>query len=136
MTERDGNTAPGPTSVPDRWAKLQMFLFSALLGCAGIPIYIHLPSFVSTELGLSLSIIAAILLGIRALDFLQDPLLGLIIDKFPRWRTLFSFVATAGLALGFLLVFTFRFQDGVILWLIAGLVVLMTSHSLGTLLVY
>ena len=50
---------------------LNVSLFAMLLAAAGLPLYIHLPRFATTELGLSLSTVGVILIGIRVLDFTQ-----------------------------------------------------------------
>ena len=51
-------------------------VFAAMLAAAGVPLYIHLPRFVTVEMGLSLTTLGAVLLGIRIMDFAQDPFLG------------------------------------------------------------
>lgn len=50
--------------------------FGAALAFAGPPIYIQAPSLYAVDYGLGLAAIGALLLGLRALDFVQDPLLG------------------------------------------------------------
>jgi GPH family glycoside/pentoside/hexuronide:cation symporter len=122
--------------MPTLWIRLQFGLFGLLLGCAGVPIYIHLPRFASADLGLSLSIVAVILIGIRIFDFVQDPFIGRILDREPEHLRLAAFFATAGMAVGFLMVFLFPNEAAPGIWLTAGLVILLTSYSLGTILLY
>ena len=122
--------------MTDLKQRLQIGSFGALLGCAGVPIYIHLPRFASAELGIGLSIVALILIGIRLMDFAQDPLLGRLIDRLPNQRNTLVLLAIFGLAIGFLMVFSVPFETIPGLWLTMGLIVLLTSYSLGTLLLY
>ncbi len=56
-------------------------LFAAMLAAAGVPLYILLPRYATVEMGLSLSTLGAVLLGIRVMDFAQDPLLGRLVDR-------------------------------------------------------
>jgi len=105
---------------------------AAFLASAGIPLYIHLPSF-AAELGIGLGTIGYVLFGLRALDFIQDPLLGRLIDKYPAYRARFAAVAFLGMGLGFLIAFVM--QPG-LFGLISGLVLVFTTYSLGTILFY
>ncbi|KEP68976.1 sodium:galactoside symporter [Thioclava dalianensis] len=107
-----------------------------VLATASIPIYIHLPSFAATRLGLSLSEIGAILLLIRIIDFLQDPLLGWMTDRWSRLRAVFAAVAMITLGLGCLAVFTVPPVGSTALWLALGLIVTFSGYSLGTILLY
>ncbi|AUR08800.1 MFS transporter [Phaeobacter inhibens] len=112
-------------------------LFAMMLAAAGLPLYIHLPRFATAELGVSLATLAAVLAGIRVLDFVQDPLLGWITDRWPQERATFAALAAFGMALGFLLLYTYRpAAGGVLPWLVIALVLLFTAYSLGTVLFY
>ncbi|RFP90984.1 sodium:galactoside symporter [Rhodobacteraceae bacterium 63075] len=115
---------------------IRVSLFALMLAAAGLPLYIHLPRYASAELGMSLSALGGLLIGLRVLDFVQDPLLGKLIDRFPNARRLFAALALGGLAAGFALVFTFLPEAGRIYWLAGGLALLFTAHSLGTILFY
>lgn len=119
-----------------RTTRLQTGLFGLLLGCSGVPIYIHLPRFASVELGIGLALVGAILIGIRILDFAQDPILGWFIDRFPQASNALTMVSLLGLAVGFLLVFSAPLGGNAPLALTAGLVVLLTSYSIATILLY
>ncbi|MCA0871072.1 MFS transporter [Seohaeicola saemankumensis] len=111
-------------------------LFAFMLAAAGLPLYIHLPRYAVTELGLSLSMLGAILIGIRVMDFAQDPLLGRLVDRFPRFRTGFAGLACAAMGLGFLALFSVSPLLRPDLWLVLTLVVLFTGYSLGAILFY
>ncbi|ATF17377.1 MFS transporter [Phaeobacter gallaeciensis] len=112
-------------------------LFAMMLAAAGLPLYIHLPRFATAELGVSLATLAAVLAGIRVLDFVQDPLLGWITDRWPQERATFAALAAFGMAVGFLLLYTYRpTAGGVLPWLVIALALLFTAYSLGTVLFY
>lgn len=55
------------------------------LAAAALPVYVHAPKFYS-GLGLDLALIGILLLVVRVLDAVSDPLLGLLADRVPqRW---------------------------------------------------
>ena len=56
------------------------------LSVAGLPLAIYIPSFYSTELGLSLAAMGWILMLARISDVVTDPLIGMLSDETPeRW---------------------------------------------------
>ncbi|MGR3734724.1 MFS transporter [Pseudophaeobacter sp.] len=111
-------------------------LYALMLAAAGIPLYIHLPRFASVELGIGLGTIGAILLVIRLIDLVQDPLIGWAIDRWPRAQALFATTAAVGLAIGFPMLFSPRSGPNVIPQLVAVLVLLFSAYSLGMILLY
>lgn len=111
-------------------------LYALLLAAAGIPLYIHLPQFAATHLGISLGTIGTILLVIRVIDLAQDPLIGWAIDRWPRLQTSFAMAAVAGLAVGFPLLFSLSPGPHVVAQLVAALVLLFSAYSLGSILLY
>ncbi|PHO03372.1 sodium:galactoside symporter [Rhodobacteraceae bacterium 4F10] len=111
-------------------------LFSMMLAAASLPLYIHLPRFATTELGLSLSVVGTLLIGLRVMDFVQDPLLGWLVDRFPSANATFAALATLGMGTGFLLLFSVPPQVQPVLWVSLTLILLFTSYSLGAILFY
>ncbi|MCK8464663.1 MFS transporter [Aliiroseovarius sp. S1339] len=111
-------------------------LYALMLAAAGIPLYIHLPRFASVNLGIGLGAIGAILLVIRLVDLVQDPLLGWAIDRWPKAQALFAMLAAAGLAIGFPILFALQPGGSVTFRLIAVLVLLFSAYSLGMILLY
>ncbi len=53
------------------------------LAAAALPVHVQVPKFYS-GLGLDLAVIGAVLLGVRLLDAVSDPLLGALADRIPR----------------------------------------------------
>lgn len=69
--------------------------FAAVLSGAGLPIYIYAPKYYADTYGVSLTVLGAVLGGLRFLDFIQDPLLGWLSE---RLRAAKAFAVTAGAA--------------------------------------
>ncbi|WP_170329744.1 MFS transporter [Ruegeria arenilitoris] len=110
-------------------------LYALMLAAAGIPLYIHLPRFAAVNLGIGLGVIGTVLLVIRIVDLVQDPLIGWAIDRWPRAQVLFAAAAAIGLAIGFPLLFGLP-QGVSIALLVSVLVLLFSAYSLGTILLY
>ncbi len=107
-----------------------------MLAAAGVPLYIHLPRYATVEMGLSLSNLGAVLLGIRVMDFAQDPLLGRLVDRPSVSLKVWALLGAVGLALGFWGLFGMAAIGNPVVWLVAVLVVIFTSYSLLTILFY
>ncbi len=56
------------------------------LAAIALPLYIIVPSFYASALGLSLASIGTVLLAIRCLDAVTDPLFGWLSDRFSARR--------------------------------------------------
>ena len=57
------------------------------LAMLGLPLFVYLPSFYSQDLGLSLSAVGLALLLARSFDVITDPLIGLLNDRYPRFKS-------------------------------------------------
>lgn len=124
---------PKALSLPPDRTGLRVATVAGFLACAGVPLYIHLPRFLA-ETGLSLSAVGALLLGLRMLDFVQDPLLGFVADRAGQsFRPRLAALAVLGLGAGFAIVFALQ-PD--VIGLSLGLVLLLSAYSLGTILFY
>ena len=110
-------------------------LYALMLAAAGIPLYIHLPRFAAVNLGIGLAVIGTVLLVIRLVDLVQDPLIGWAIDRWPRAQVLFAAAAALGLAVGFPLLFGLS-EGASIAALVSVLILLFSAYSLGTILLY
>ena len=110
-------------------------LYALMLAAAGIPLYIHLPRFAAVNLGIGLGVIGTVLLVIRLVDLVQDPLIGWAIDRWPGGQLLFAALAALGLAIGFPLLFGLP-EGASVAALIVVLMLLFSAYSLGTILLY
>ncbi|WP_166415786.1 MFS transporter [Cochlodiniinecator piscidefendens] len=109
-------------------------LYALMLATAGMPLYIHLPRFAAVELGISLTALGSLLLILRMVDVFQDPVLGVLIDRFPAAQPAFANAAALSMALGFPLLFSL--QAGMNWAFVALLIILFTGYSLGSILIY
>lgn len=107
-----------------------------MLAAAGLPLYIHLPRFASVELGIGLGALGSILLVLRLVDLVQDPILGWMVDRWPHAQTLFAALAALGLMLGFPLLFSMTAATASLPRLALTLILLFTAYSLGMILLY
>lgn len=102
MSAAAGHVASAGSANAQRVPRLAAYgLFGLPLAMAALPLYVHLPKFYASDLGLSLGLIAAILFATRAIDAISDPLIGHWSDATGNRR---GFVAAALplLALGML----------------------------------
>ena len=75
---------PGPD--PNRPALLTYGALALPLAFAGLPVYLHAPDFYATSYGLTLAALGGVLLALRAVDAVQDPLIGVLSDRFAHRR--------------------------------------------------
>lgn len=80
-----------------RSSLLQYGFIALPIAFAGFPLYVLAPDFYATHHGLSLTLLGTLLLVIRLLDAIQDPLIGWLVDRY-QGRFL-SFIAAAGTVL-------------------------------------
>ena len=87
-------TASVAKAAQDRlWA---YSLYAAVLSGAGLPIYIYAPKFYADTYGVSLTVLGAVLFGLRLFDVVQDPVLGWVSERLGQARGL---AVAAGAAL-------------------------------------
>lgn len=99
--------APAPDSAAphSRGQLLQYGLLAFPLAFAGLPIYVHAPNFYATDLGVSLATVGYVLLFLRIFDAVQDPLIGIISDRWHRQRRLILLLGMVMLGAGFWVLF-------------------------------
>jgi Na+/melibiose symporter-like transporter len=138
MTEFSRHAAGGQGSAP--LTRGDLFRYSALafpLAMAALPMYVHVQKFYGDTLSLDLALLGFILLGVRVLDALTDPLLGYVSDQSAasgRGRRALIVFAVPLLALGFIALFQPpRWSaGGLAAWLAASLVVLSLGFSMAS----
>jgi glycoside/pentoside/hexuronide:cation symporter, GPH family len=108
------------------------------LAMAALPVVLNVSHFYGEVLKLSLQIMGPIFIFARIIDAVQDPVIGLISDRFtrrgPRGRLLFVALMTPLLAGGFYMLFDppdawFGNQNLMALWLIAALLLVHLGYS-------
>ncbi|NNE41505.1 MAG: sugar:cation symporter [Marinicaulis sp.] len=80
-------------------------LFGSAIAFAGPPIYIHAPKFYADIHGMDIAVIGATLLAVRAIDFVQDPLIGTLVEKFSQARRTIAIFFALALGTGVSLLF-------------------------------
>lgn len=100
------------------------------LAFAALPIYVHAPKLYADGLGLPLAAIGAVLLGVRIVDAVTDPLIGWASDRFVARRA-WIVAALPLLAAGFIALLGPPASAG-LLWLAASLLLVTLGYSLAT----
>ncbi len=98
MTDRPGSRLAGRQLFPPA-------TIAALLAFAGLPLYIHAPRYYAEEMGISLAALGIVLLAARAVDSMQDPIIGRLADRWPRRREAWALGSGLLLATGLALIF-------------------------------
>ena len=126
-------TPAGPLTTLSRRDLLNYGALALPLSMAALPIYVHVPKFYGDTLGLDLALVGFILLGLRALDCIIDPLLGAWSDRL-RARSIPIAWSLVPLALGMIALFSPlpATPSGRAMWLVATLAVVYASFSLAT----
>lgn len=114
------------TAKPSLW---RYAVLGMVIAFAGPPIYIHTPKVYGDLHGLSLGVMGAIFLGLRLFDFLQDPLLGWAIARYPQKQKLFTLGFALMFGIGMLMLFSPNPSINTGLWLAASLFLVFTGFS-------
>lgn len=114
--------------------KLDLFYYSfpAIFSAfAGIPLYVYAPEYYNANYGVSLSYLGLSLLALRAIDAAQDPFIGMLSDKYSRYRYAIILLASIILVISF----TALFQpslSAVKIWFFIAMLVATSSYSIIT----
>lgn len=100
------------------------------LAFAALPIYVHAPKLYADGLGLPLAAVGAVLLAVRVVDAITDPLIGWASDRFVARRA-WILAALPPLAAGFLALFGPPADAG-LAWLAVSLLLVTFGYSLAT----
>ena len=120
-------------STPSNSAIFQYSILALPLAFAGLPLYIHAPDFYTRDLGMNIGLIGMILLAVRLIDAVQDPVIGYLSDRFSHQR--FAIIAggmallTSGMAAVF---FGPQFGISITLWFVLAMVLATTGFSIVT----
>ena len=107
-------------------------LFAAVLGAAGLPIYIHAPKFFVDEYGVSLVALGLVLGGLRLIDVVQDPVFGWLSEATQSRRAVAVAIASAAMALAMVGLFAVQPPVAPLLWFALTLTVLFSGFSFLT----
>ncbi len=112
---------------------LQYAVLALPLAFAGLPLYIHAPDFYTRNLGVNISLIGIVLMGVRLLDAFQDPIIGYLSDRHAHQRYGIMLAGIVLLVLGMAAVF-YGPPQGVaaIVWFAIGMIAATTGFSIVT----
>ncbi|WP_209017578.1 MFS transporter [Roseibium aggregatum] len=99
------------------------------LAFAGLPIYLNAPDFYAVVLQQPLAALGSILLALRLIDALQDPLIGDLSDRFHEQRTWILGAGTILLGVGFWMLFH-PLNAYPLLWFAASVLICTTGFSI------
>jgi Na+/melibiose symporter-like transporter len=102
-------------------------LLAFCLSFIGLPIYIYLPNYYADNFAVSLKSMAVILLLTRLIDTIEDPIFGVMSDKFSHLKKKIICYFSPLLGLSFLLLFYPLNNSNIEAWLI---IFLITTYSL------
>ena len=105
-------------------------LLGAPLAMAALPLFVQLPAYYATHLGMALAPLGMVLFIARAIDMLQDPLLGHLLDRAPAQRRRWMTLGAAVLVLAFAALWLPPSGVPTGAWLALMLVVAYGAHSL------
>ncbi len=104
-------------------------LFGAVLSGAGLPIYIYAPKFYADNFGISLTLLGAVLFGLRLLDVVQDPILGWVSERLGKLRRVAVWIAGLVLAASMYGLFAVEPPIGAVWWFGLTITGLFTAFS-------
>ncbi len=127
-----GQTGPGGAMLP----ALSYGLLGLPLAMSALPVYVHIPAYYTGQLGSSLFATGLVLFFARMVDTVQDPLLGLLIDRQQRFGAarirLWMMGAGLLLVLGFACLWLppVSGSTALLVWLALMLILSYTAHSM------
>ena len=105
-------------------------IYAISMAFIGLPIYIYLPDYYNKNFNLSLQFLAAILLISRLIDALQDPIFGLLSDKYAKNRKKTIAYLSPFLGLSFLCLFNPPASTNITIWLTCFLIITYSIFSM------
>jgi len=102
---------------------------AAMLAFAGLPLYIHAPRYYAEDMGMGLAVLGLLLLAARAVDSVQDPIIGRLADRWRQRREVWTLGAGILLITSFALLFAPPTWGAPVPRLIAGLLAAFTGFS-------
>ncbi|MEJ8472643.1 MFS transporter [Roseibium algae] len=99
------------------------------LAFAGLPVYLHAPDFYATVLGQSLTSLGLVLLALRIIDAVQDPLIGSLSDRFHGQRSIILVLGVIMLGAGFWMIFH-PLESNPLTWFASAVFICTTGFSI------
>ena len=115
-----------------RHRKTHLFQYGVIalpLAFAGLPIYVHAPALYAIELQIDLSTIGIILLLLRSIDAVADPIIGSVSDNYHHYRGAILALGVVLLAVGFWMVFH-PLTNATLSWFALGITMCTMGYSI------
>ncbi|MFJ3056647.1 MFS transporter [Herbaspirillum sp. NPDC087042] len=120
-----------PRPARRRWPDAAYGMLGAPLAMAALPLFVQIPSYYASQVGVALAPLGWVLFAARLLDMLQDPLFGHLLDRTPSRQKAWMSAAAVVLALAFMGLWHPPSQPGAAMaWLVVMLVLAYGGHSL------
>jgi Na+/melibiose symporter-like transporter len=130
--------APAPSPASERRSNWTLAAFAASClpyAALGLPVYVTLPEFYASHVGVPLAAVSLVFLVVRLADIVVDPFLGLIIDrtstKWGRYRVWMA--AGAPILMGSVAMLFFAAQGASTLYLAGWLIIMYLGYSISLL---
>lgn len=125
--ERTLEEDSGPARL--RWPDLIAYGAMAFpLAFAGLPIYLHAPDFYAVTMGQSVTLLGTVLLVLRLVDAVQDPIIGSLSDRFHSSRATILALGAVLLGAGFWMLFH-PTSSATLVWFAASVLICTTGFS-------
>ena len=99
------------------------------LAFAGLPIYLHAPDYYAVTMQQSVAALGTVLLVLRLVDAIQDPVIGVLSDRFHTWRAHILALGAVLLGLGFWMLFH-PTSSLTLVWFAASVLICTTGFSI------
>jgi len=125
--------SPAPAAPMRAASRFTYGIFAVPLAMGALPLYVHLPKFYGEVFGIGLAALGVVLLALRLVDAVLDPLIGAWSDRGPPRKKLIAFAAPV-LAFGMIALFLppVRGEAALLAWMGGALALVYLAFSLAT----
>ncbi len=114
-----------------RWPDAAYGMLGAPLAMAALPLFVQIPSYYASQVGVALAPLGWVLFAARLLDMLQDPLFGHLLDRTQARQRAWMAASAVVLTLAFACLWHPPSQPSAAMaWLVAMLVLAYGGHSM------
>ncbi|WP_288407309.1 MFS transporter [uncultured Herbaspirillum sp.] len=120
-----------PQPIATRWSNAAYGVLGAPLAMAALPLFVQIPAYYASHVGVALAPLGWVLFAARLLDMLQDPLFGHMLDRSAQRQKRWMGMAGVVLALAFICLWKPPDPPEMAMpWLVAMLVLAYGAHSM------
>lgn len=126
------SAVPAPSAAPaTRTSNAAYGVLGAPLAMAALPLFVQIPAYYASHVGVALAPLGWVLFAARLLDMLQDPLFGHLLDRSAQRQK--RWMAVAGVVLASTFICLWKppsTAQAAMLWLVGMLVLAYGAHSM------